>query len=234
MLRVFIGWDERDALAYEVCRASLLAHASIPVEVQSLKHWELRRRRLFWRPYWCDEGGQKFDVRDGRPFSTGFSFTRFCVPALCDYAPGWVLFCDADMLWRADVAELLALAEADKAAMVVQHDHLPSEAVKMGGLIQSRYARKNWTSLMLLEPSRCRGLTPYVVNNWDGRDLQAMTWLPDAEIGALPAAWNWLEGYSDPTVDPAVVHFTRGTPDMPGTDGAAFAAEWWGYAHAAR
>jgi hypothetical protein len=39
-LRVYIGWDQRDALAYEVCERSLRKNASGPVEVIALKDWE--------------------------------------------------------------------------------------------------------------------------------------------------------------------------------------------------
>ncbi len=230
MLRVWMGWDERDALAYEVCRASLLAHASVPVEVKPLKHWELRRAGLYRRAYWCDESGQKWDAGDESPFSTGFSFTRFLVPALEEYRDGWALFCDPDMLWRADVAELLALAEPAAAVMVVKHRYEPEDRTKMGGLLQSRYARKNWSSLMLLNPQRNALLTRHVVNGWKGHELHGFRWLADNEIGALPQAWNWLVGASDPAIEPKVVHYTAGTPDMPDVQPCRFDQEWWDYA----
>ena len=48
-----------------------------------------------------------------------------------------------------------------------------------------------------------------------------MKWLPDELIGALPADWNWLER------EPKAVHYTRGTPNMPGYEESAFAPRWW-------
>ncbi len=227
MLRAYVGWDGRDALAFEVCRKSLVRHASKPVQVVPLKDWELRRRGLYWRGYRVDAGGQKWDDRDGTPFSTDFSFTRFLVPLIEGFGEVWVLFCDADMLWRADVGELMALADPDCAVMCVQHDHRPHEAEKMGGLKQTVYARKNWSSLMLIKPARCRALTKYAVNNQGGQWLHAMCWAAEEEIGALPEEWNWLEGWSRPELEPKLVHFTRGTPDMPGHEDAAYAGEWW-------
>ena len=99
----------------------------------------------------------------------------------------------------------------------------------MGGLTkQEVYARKNWSSFMLLRPDRIE-LTPYQVNNQTGAWLHAMLWAQDEAIGALPETWNWLEGWSDPNADPAVVHFTRGTPDMAGCEEAPYAEEWWSY-----
>ena len=229
-LRVYVGWDGRDALAYEVCRKSLLRHASIPVEIISVKDWELRRKGLYWRASRTDSSGQRWDERDGKPFSTDFSFTRFCVPALESFGDDWVLFMDADMMWRADIADLLAQADSQKGVMCVQHRHAPLELEKMGGLVQTVYRRKNWSSLMLLKPSRCTELTKYAVNNQTGQWLHAMCWAKEEEIGCLPDEWNWLEGWSSPNIDPKIVHYTRGTPDMPGTEDAGYAEEWRRYA----
>ncbi len=224
-MRVYIGWDPRDASAYEVCRASLIRHASIPLDVVALKDWELRARGIYWRPYNVDERGQMWDARDGKPFSTSFSYTRFAVPLLEDYGEDPVLFCDPDMLWRGDAAELLSLA-GDSTLACVKHEHRPRERDKMTGNIQRLYPRKNWSSLMLLRPSRCVGLTPYAVNNMAHDWLHGMCWLDESEIKGLPEAWNWLEGWSDPAMDPKVVHFTRGTPDMPGHEKVPYAEEW--------
>ncbi len=225
MLRIYVGWDQRDLLAFEVCRHSLLKHASIPVEIIPLKDWELRAAGHFWRPYSVDERGQMWDGRDHRPFSTNFSYTRFCVPLIEEFGDEPVVFCDADMLWRADVAELLELL-GEAGVACVMHNHRPPETVKMTGNIQTVYPRKNWSSLMVMRPGRCAGLTPYAVNNMPGDWLHGFCWIDAEEIGGLPEEWNWLEGWSSPDIDPKVVHFTRGTPDMPGYEDAAFAAEW--------
>lgn len=227
-VRCFIGWDQRDALAFQICEASLKRHASIPVEVIALKDWELRASGNYWRPYNVDERGQMWDERDGKPFSTNFSFTRFMVPLLEDYGDERVIFCDPDMLWRGDVGELLELSgDADLAC--VKHDHQPEEAEKMTHNIQTRYWRKNWSSLMVMKPSACRALTRYAVNNQTGAWLHGMHWIGDERIGSLPVEWNWLEGWSDPEIDPKIVHFTRGTPDMAGYEKVPFADEYWDY-----
>lgn len=227
-VKVFIGFDPRDDLAFQVCQRSLLHHASVPVEVIPLKEWELRRKGLYWRAYFTDERGQMWDQRDGKPFSTQFSFTRFAAPLLADGEYGPVVFCDADMLWRADIRDLMALWDPNKAVMCVKHDHRPGELSKMDGVMQTVYARKNWSSLMLLSPVKCRRLTRYVVNNESGSYLHGMKWAEDKEIGALPEEWNWLEGWSPPETDPSIVHFTRGTPDMIGND-IPYADEWGRY-----
>ena len=225
MLRVYAGWDPRDMQAFEVCRHTLLKHASVPVEIIALKDWELRAKGVYWRAYQVDERGQMWDARDGKPFSTNFSYTRFCVPLLQDFGDEPIVFCDPDMIWRADVAELINLS-GQAGLACVKHDHRPPEREKMTGNIQMVYARKNWSSLMVMRPGRCDGLTPYAVNNMPRDWLHGLCWIDDADIKGLPEEWNWLEGFSSPDIDPKIVHMTRGTPDLPGYENVAYADEW--------
>lgn len=213
-LNVYIGWTGEGALAYEICRASLLAKATIPIRIFPLRHWELRHSVGYSRPYSVSGAGQRFDGRDGTPFSTDFSFTRFLVPALEDYAPRWALYCDSDMLWLADVAELLdEVAAAPWTVACVQHDWQPRDSIKMTGVRQCAYPRKNWSSLMLMHGARCRDLTVGYINDSPGAALHRFEWLLESEIGALPSRWNVLHG-EQTHWNPAVVHFTNGTPDM--------------------
>ena len=232
MLKVFVGFDPREALAYRVCVTSLLAYSSLRLEVAPLLQAHLRAIGLYRRRE-LTRGTQVWDTISDAPVSTEFALTRFLVPHLACRA-GWALYCDCDFLWRADVAELLALAEPDKAVMVVQHDHCPTETVKMEALAQLGYRRKNWSSLMLINAAHAahRTLSLEAINGWPGRDLHGFRWLRDEEIGALPEDWNWLEGWSDPAIKPKAVHYTRGTPDLPGYEAAAHADEWRGYATA--
>lgn len=224
--RLYIGWDPLDTVAFEVCAASVKRHASIDIEVIPLNQRQLRHRGLFRRVCVIDENGQHWDGTDGKPCSTEFSFTRFLVAELESFGSGWVGFCDADMLWREDLAFLLGMIQPDKALMCVKHNHRPTEGTKMMGLQQTVYRRKNWSSLFLMRPDRNRWLTKYRVNTQDGSDLHAFSWLKDEEIGGLPENWNWLAGWSDPEIEPTVVHFTNGTPDLPGHEEEPFADEW--------
>ena len=225
MIRVYVGWDPRDAVAFEVCRKTLLDHSSIPLTIIPLKDWELRRKGVYWRPYRVDERGQRWDDRDGKPFSTDFSFTRFCIPILEEYKSGPVLFCDPDMLWHADIAELLDLYDPTKAVQCVQHDHRPPETEKGVGL-QTVYHGRIGAARCCLTPAKCEHLTKYQVNNATGQWLHTMCWAAEEDIGALPEEYNWLEGWSSPEIEPRVIHFTRGTPDMPGYENVDYAAEW--------
>jgi hypothetical protein len=223
---VYIGYDRREPEATQVARDSLLATASIAVEVIELKEEALRARGVYDRPY-RTEGAQRFDLRDGKPFSTDFSFTRFLVPVLQDFK-GWALFCDGDFLFRADVKDLIALADERFAVMCVKHDHKPNETTKMDGQKQERYTRKNWSSLILWNcghPANA-ALTREAVNHRPGSHLHGFGWLADGQIGGLPEEWNWLEGWSSSEITPSAVHMTRGVPTMKGYEDVAYAEEW--------
>lgn len=233
-MKCFIGFDPREQDAFDVCVASLKKHASIPVEVIPLRDWELRRQGVYWRAYYVEPNGQTVDGRDGRPFSTQFSFSRFAVPIIENYADEWVLYQDCDMLWRADIAELSGLIDYTKSVMCVRHSQTVTDGVKMDGRIQSKneHGRKNWSSLMLMNPAACKGLTKYVLNNSTGAFLHSMLWAKDEEIGFLPREWNHLVGYDEPTDNARVVHFTNGTPDMEGWGDQPFSEEWRTYLQA--
>lgn len=201
-LRVFVGWDSREDIAYQVCRHSLLRHATAPVAVTPLRQPDLRAAGLY--------------ERAADPLAaTEFTYTRFLVPHLAGYR-GWALYCDCDFLWLADVAELVAMADERYGAMCVHHDHRPSETVKMDGRTQTLYPRKNWSSLILYNCAHpaTRRLTPEVVNRETGAYLHRFQWLADAQIGALPETWNWLEGWNAKPASgyPNAIHYTRGGP----------------------
>ncbi len=225
LMRIFIGHDSREATAFYVCMRSLCSKASEVMPVTGLYLDQLQAQGIYHRPHERREG-RIWDVISGAPMSTEFALTRFLAPYLA--GSGWALFCDCDFLWRADVCELFALADPRYAVMAVKHDHQPREAVKMDGQAQLAYPRKNWSSLMLFNCDHPlnAALTPELVSSAPGRDLHGFCWLPDKAIGSLPETWNWLEGYSDPAIEPKAVHFTRGTPDMPGYEHAAYAEEW--------
>jgi lipopolysaccharide biosynthesis glycosyltransferase len=200
--RIFIGWDRREPIAYDVAEFSLKRHSSVPVDVKPIKVEELREQKLYWR--------------DQDPLaSTDFTYTRFLTPKLAGYQ-GWALFCDCDFLFLADIASLFSYARGNKAVYCVQHDYRPTETTKMDGAVQTTYPRKNWSSLMLFncEHPSVRALTPEVVNRESGAFLHRMQWVADADIGLLPTEWNWLEGWNKkpPGGTPNAVHFTRGGP----------------------
>jgi hypothetical protein len=111
--------------------------------------------------------------------------------------------------------------------MVVKHNHVPKEDVKFLGAAQTKYAKKNWTSVMLLNCARCKALTPEYVNSATGLELHQFKWLDDETlIGELPRGWNHLVGYDSPSPDAANVHFTIGGPYFDEYADCEFAEQW--------
>ena len=213
MIRIFIGYDPREAganavLAHSLNRRSSEALAITPVALQSLRAMGLYRRET-------------------NPLaSTDFSFSRFLAPYLCDFK-GWAIFMDNDMLALDDIAKLWALRDERYAVQVVKHHHVPKEGVKFLDKVQTKYEKKNWSSVMLLNCSQCTKLTPDYVNDASGLELHQFKWLEnDAQIGQLPHEWNHLVGYDAPNPKASLVHFTLGGPYFNEYVDCEFADEW--------
>jgi hypothetical protein len=197
-LKIFIGWDSREPVAYSVLADSILRRASVPVSITPLSLSSLRR--IYTR-------------ERGPTESTEFSLTRFLVPYLSGYS-GVSLFMDCDMLCQGDVLDLLMypLADPGKAVYVCQHEYTPRDETKFLGQPQTAYPRKNWSSLMLFENACCKALTPDYVNAATGLELHRFQWLQDDRIGSLPLAWNHLVGEYPPNANAQVLHWTLGGP----------------------
>src|SRR6266705_116169 len=201
-LRIFIGYDSKEPVAYHVLAQSILRRASCPVAFTPLVQDQLRAAKLYTRPR-------------GPTESTEFSMTRFLVPCLCEYR-GLAIFMDCDMLCQADVAELVALAHAqsNKPVLICPHEYTPRTDKKFLGQVQTSYPRKNWSSLMIfnLQHFGCRMLTVPYVNKASGLELHRFNWLDHQMIGKLPLEWNWLVGEYDPNPQAKLLHYTLGGP----------------------
>ena len=202
-MKVFVGYDTREDIAYQVCKHSLEARNK-DVEVRPLKQNELRDQGWYTRPI-------------DKLASTEFTFTRFLVPELCNF-DGWALFCDSDIIFIEDIKELFDQAEDKYAVMCAQHDYTPKEGIKMDGQTQTVYPRKNWSSVVLFNcghPSN-KKLDLNLVNNPDisGAYLHRFSWLDDSEVGQISHEWNWLTDWYEQGKDgsPKALHYTEGGP----------------------
>lgn len=208
-MRVYIGYDQKEDAAYQACVRSLWRHSpnSMPLKLESDR---LAAAGLLTRP--VDRRGVLYDLPSGAPCSTEFANSRFIVPLIAQ--TGWVLFVDCDVLFFNDADEIMEHADPDKAVCVVQHRYEVSERSKMDSQPQTRYPRKNWSSVMLFNcdhPAN-RRLSLHDVNSRPGRDLHAFYWLNDSEIGELPAGWNWLVDVQPRPEQLHIAHFTLGGP----------------------
>src|SRR5690349_21386961 len=97
-MRVFIGYDPRQPLAYTVCQSSIMRRASRPVAITPLvlKQLPITRRGL-----------------------TEFTYSRFLVPHLCGYE-GTPVVLDDDTSVQDDIHRLAGAAEQQAAGGVVK------------------------------------------------------------------------------------------------------------------
>lgn len=213
VIRLFLGHDSRESVAWHVAAHSALSRASEPVSVAPVALSQLQK--IFTRPP---------DTKQ----STEFSFSRFLVPWMCAYE-GWAIFMDCDVLVLDDIARLWALRDERYAVQVVKHDHQPRETVKFLGQPQTSYPKKNWSSVMLINCAKCTALTPEHVNTSSGLDLHRFNWLEGEHlVGEIPHRWNHLVDYDAelPLEEVSVLHYTSGGPWFPDYAGCGYAEEW--------
>lgn len=230
-IKIFIGYDQREKTAYDVCKKSIEHGTHNKVSIIPLCHKQLRRQNWFCRPWMTNAyNGNMTDLIDGKPFSTEFSHTRFLVPALMKYK-GWALFMDSDMVFDSNIKELFALCDDKYAVMCVKHNHKPDDGLKMDGVPQTQYYRKNWSSFILFNCGHHanKRLTPELVNTKSGGWLHSFSWLEDLHIGDIPKTYNWIESVSPANVIPKVIHYTDGGPWFDGYKDVAHADVWWKY-----
>ena len=210
MIRVFIGYDPAEAGTFYTLAHSIHTRCSQPVSITpvSLKNLE------------------GILTRDRHPLqSNDFSFSRFLVPWMCDYE-GWAIFMDCDMLVQDDIAKLWALRDDEYSIKVVKHNHVPTEDTKYLGNTQTKYDRKNWSSVMLMDCSRMTHLTPKFINSADGLYLHQLRWLQGERIGELPHHWNHLVGYDQYNPNAANIHYTTGGPYFKAYRDCDYNLEW--------
>lgn len=214
MIRIFIGFDPREAVAFNVLAHSIQTRASKPVAIAPLMLSQLQGTLT----------RERHQLQ-----STDFSFSRFLVPYLSGYE-GWSLFCDCDMLMLDDVARLWELRNDAYAVQVVKHNHTPAESVKFLDKPQRPYEKKNWSSVILFNNAKCKALTPDYVNTATGLELHQFKWLgDDGLIGELPHRWNYLVDY-DPTVPTdqvSFLHYTEGGPYFEAYKNCSYADTWF-------
>ena len=209
-LRVFIGFDPVETVAYHVCVQSILKHASVPVSFTPINIRTL------------PEYTRKRDPKQ----SNEFSFTRFLTPYLAGYQ-GKALWMDCDMAVKCDIKELFDLLTDEYVVACVQHDYTPSTKTKFLGNVQYDYPRKNWSSLMLFNADQCRVLTPEYVSMAPASALHRLYWAKHSQILPLPTEYNHLVGEYTPNTEAKIYHWTLGTPCFQGYEEQEAPKYWY-------
>ena len=210
MIRVFVGQDDVENVAYHVLSNSIIRNSTEPVSIAPIKLSNL------------------VDIYDRVPdenASNEFSLSRFLVPYLCNF-DGYAIFMDCDMLMRADISELWAMRDPTKSVQVVKHDYTPKTKTKFLGQTQHDYPRKNWSSVMLFNCKKCKYLTPHYINTAPPKELHRFYWADS--IGELPKEWNHLVGEYAPDKKAKLAHFTIGGPYFHDYRDTEFSDEWFG------
>ena len=200
---IYVGYDNRESVAYHVFCESVLAHSTSPVRFHPLVLRSLR-------------GAYLENHNDG---SNEFIYSRFLVPHQQDYK-GWAIFVDGDMVVQDDITKLWGLRDESKAVMVVKHNYATKHPMKYVGTSMEthnrNYPRKNWSSVILwncAHPSNSV-ITPEFVMDHDGTYLHRFSHLKDEEIGELPKEWNWMSQEFGPNKEASLIHYTAGIPGI--------------------
>jgi hypothetical protein len=217
-MMLYMGFDEREKIAYDVACRSLRRFWDIeptPLDAEKLAASGILRRTQ-------DRRGRIWDLPSNAPCSTDFAISRFLTPILAQ--TGYALFVDCDVVFLDDPRKMLIEADATKAVQVVQHGKLRRGGLKMDGQDQTVYPRKNWSSVMLFQcdhPAN-RRLTLQDINERPGRDLHQFYWLNDCEIGELSPRFNWLVDIQDRPEQVVIAHMTLGGPWLSDWQGGSF------------
>lgn len=247
MKRIYIGFDSREVDGYAVTRQSIEDHRGLRnprhYDVQPIILHELRRQGLYRRETTRDVSGRLYDVISQHHMSTEFAISRFFIPELMKQdrrngEPNLALFMDSDMLVTCDLDEIFSYADPAYAVQVVKHDYQPPNEFKMDNQVQSQYARKNWSSVVLwnIDHPGNRHLTLDMLHTVPGRDLHRFCWLDDDQIGTLPHRFNHLIGHDEIVGSfdgfRGIAHFTEGIPSMGDQyNRGEAAAAWWRTLH---
>ena len=199
ILKIFIGYDSREKIAYHVLSQSIIDNSTIPVAITPIN---LKNIKQFYnRP-------------KTKKHSTEFSISRFLTPYLSNYE-GYSLFLDCDFIMLGNVANLLKLVSKDKNKVLwcVKHrEYIPKDKIKFLREKQIPYKKKNWSSFMLFNNAKCKILTPKLVSKAHGLYLHQFKWTKEKFIGSLPKNWNILVGEQKLPKKINALHYTLGGP----------------------
>jgi hypothetical protein len=182
MTRVFVGFDERQPVAYNVLQHSLhrYARGRVQVEPLMLDKLPMERRGL-----------------------TQFTYSRFLVPYLCNFE-GVAIFMDADVVVKADIAELAAQADGVSAVQVMKEQH-----------------KFEWASVMLFNCAQCKILTPEYIDDPANKLLE----LNFGPVGEFSKEWNHCVNRTEPE-QAKLYHFTEGIPLWDEVRGSPLDSAW--------
>jgi lipopolysaccharide biosynthesis glycosyltransferase len=209
-IKIFVGFDQKEAIAYHTFSQSLIQRSSIPLSITPLADNTLNM---------YNETHQ-----DG---TNKFTYSRFLIPYLMNFK-GFAIFADGDMVCQSDIKKLYDLYDKDYAVQVVKHNYKTKYKDKYLGQKNENYPRKNWSSLIIWNCSHPKNkiLTPKLISEKNGSFLHRFSWLDDNDIGELDKSWNWLAMEYPEKNDVDIIHYTLGTPCFKDYETTSLSSHW--------
>lgn len=190
-IRVYVGADRSQQLAIAVLEYSIKRHTTAAVQVIPMVDLDVPVPR---------------DPRNGQ--RTGFSFSRFCIPALAGYQ-GRAIYMDADMMVFKDIRSLWELPFDGRKVLVQESVKHTDETLRKEN---APAARKKQCAVMLLDCGSLDWDVKEIVRGLDEerydypRLMDQLCILPEEQVGyTVPFEWNSLEHYDSGT---CLLHFT--------------------------
>ena len=195
-LKIFIGFDDKEAVVFHTCVQSIIEKCTVPVSIHPLN-------LQMFKNY-------KETHNDG---SNNFIYSRFLVPYLNNYK-GKALFLDGDMIVNDDLNSLFNHFDDQYAVQVVKHNYKTKYPIKYLGHRNDDYPKKNWSSVILFNCSHPKNkfLTPKLIETAPGSYLHRFSWLDEKEVGEISKEWNYLVLEYPENKKAKIFHYTVGAP----------------------
>lgn len=218
-MKIFIGYDAREAEVFHVCVQSILMNTKIPVQIIPLNLEQLKS-------VYTEEHSDNTNY---------FIYSRFLVPFLCNFESS-ALYIDGDMVVRGDLKDLMVLNDRSSAVNVVKHNYKTKKNIKYMGTKNEDFPRKNWSSVIIwnCDHDKNKILQPELIKKSSGKFLHRFEWLDDNEINELPREWNWLCDEYGENNSAKLIHYTLGAPCFNAFKDTPMAEEYNKYLEASR
>jgi lipopolysaccharide biosynthesis glycosyltransferase len=209
-IRLVVGFDQREAIAYHVFVQSVIQKSSSPISFYPLS----KNALSFYNEIHTDR-------------SNAFTYSRFLTPYLMNFE-GWAIYLDGDMVCQEDISLLWKMKDSSKAVQVIKHEYKTKANKKYLNNINIDYPKKNWSSVIIWNCAHPKNkvLNPEFISCSDGKFLHRFMWLDDEDIGELTLEWNWLAIEYPPNPNAKLIHFTLGTPCFSDYSQSEMSDEW--------
>ena len=212
-INIYVGFDQKEAVAYHVFCQSLIDNTSIPLQIHPMALRTLNK----YKEHHQDR-------------SNDFVYSRFLIPFLNNYQ-GWAIFVDGDMICQSDIKELFDLRDETKALMVVKHNYKTKARKKyleiLMKITQEKIGQVLFYGIVVIK--NIRYLTPEFVANQTGKFLHRFSWLDDKDIGELPLIGIGLAIEYEDNTNAKIIHYTLGTPCFKDYKNTALSDIWYKY-----